>query len=122
MLVALGACGDGFLETVTTIEGVCTEDLRLAVLVTLDNPDDLPIDEVTATRLDEQHCYLESRRGFTSDDAGEREGALYSCWEQGRGAYLVRVQSGKRAWTQTVDVPGDECHVTKVQKVTMTLD
>ncbi|HTU63918.1 MAG TPA: hypothetical protein VMF89_35880, partial [Polyangiales bacterium] len=60
--LVLCACGEGELETVTTIQGICSDELRLAVLVTVLNPDDLEIDSVTATRADEEPCFLENRR------------------------------------------------------------
>jgi hypothetical protein len=122
-LLVLCACGEGELETVTTIQGICTLESRLAVLVTVVNPDDMEIDVVTVERVGEHNCFLESRpRGFTRDDAGEPEGTLYSCWEQGVGTYVVRVKSGKQTWTESVDVPGDKCHVSKAQKLTIELD
>jgi hypothetical protein len=121
--VALSACGEGELETITTIQGICTLESRLAVLVTVVNPDDLEIDAVTVEHVSEHNCFLETRpRGFTADDAGEANGTLYSCWEQGTGAYVVRVKSGKQTWTENVDVPGNECHVTKAQKLTIAID
>lgn len=122
-LMVLGACGEGELETVTTIQGICTLESRLAVLVTVVNPDDMEIDAVTVERVGEHNCFLETRpRSFTVPDAGESEGTLYSCWEQGTGTYVVRVKSGEQTWTESVDVPGNECHVTKAQKLTIELD
>ena len=122
-LMAAVSCGDGALETVTTVQGICTLDSRLAVLVTIDNPDDLEIDSVTATRADEQHCFLETRpRERPWEDAGAPVDALYSCWEQGTGTYLVRVTSGQQAWSERVDVPGNDCHVTKTQHLTIALE
>jgi hypothetical protein len=121
----LCACGEGELETVTVINGICTAELRLAVLVTLVNPSELEIDSVTATRVEEQPCYLESRRKAAStDDAGEPEdeGTLYSCWEQGVGTYEVRVKSGEREWSKSVVVPGNKCHVTKVKRISIELE
>lgn len=121
--LVLGACGEGELETVTTIQGICTDELRLAVLVTVLNPNELEIDSVTATQLGEEPCFLETRRGsVAADDAGTLdEGALYSCWEQGVGVYEVHVQSGKQSWTKSVPVPGNTCHVTKVQRISIEL-
>jgi hypothetical protein len=121
--LVLCACGEGELETVTTIHGICTDELRLAVLVTVLNPNELEIDSVTAMQLDEEPCYLENRRSSVAvDDAGMLdEGALYSCWEQGVGVYEVRVQSGKQSWTETVPVPGNTCHVTKVKRISIEL-
>jgi hypothetical protein len=117
------ACGEGELESVTIVDGICTFESRLAILVTIDNPDQLEIDSVTAKRTLEQHCFLEARpRWRLADDAGESEGTLYSCWEQGTGTYQVRVKSGDRTWTETVDVPGDDCHIAKVQKITFELE
>lgn len=121
-VVALGACGEGELETVTTISGICTDELRLAVLVTIINPDDLEIDSVTATRADEEPCFLENRlHTVATEDAGEPEGSLYSCWEQGVGRYMVRVKSGDQTWTESVAVPGNKCHVTKVKRLAIEL-
>jgi len=120
-VLSLAACGDGELETVTTIQGICTDELRLAVLVTVINPDDLEIDSVTAARADEEPCFLENPSLRGDDDAGEPEGALYSCWEQGVGRYTVRVKSGDKEWTDSVVVPGNTCHVTKVKKLSIEL-
>jgi hypothetical protein len=119
LLVALAGCvGDGYLESVTTIESICTDEARLAVLVAVFVSDDRIIDSVTATNESEQQCFLESAsRGGDAQDAGEPSVALYSCWEQAQGNYEVRVTSGEQTWTQSVDVPGDGCHVSERQKL-----
>lgn len=122
-MLALCDCGEGALESVTTINALCTDEARLAILVEVSNPDDVAIDSVKATHAREQPCYLESAPlGSVLDDAGASDAALYSCWEQGAGSYVVRVTSGKRSWTQSVDVPGDDCHVTKAQKLLLELE
>lgn len=120
----MGACGEGHLEAVTTIQGICTDELRLAVLVTIENPNDLPIDEVTAERAEEEACFLENRSHLVADeeDAGPASKQYYSCWEQGVGRYTVRVKSDGRTWSEIVPVPGNSCHVTKVKKLTIKLD
>jgi hypothetical protein len=120
LLLMLSSCADnGYLESSTTIQSICSEQARLAVLVTVFDPDDLMIDSVTATRSKEAQCYLESAGRV--QDAGALEGAVYSCWEQGRGTYEVHVTSGDRVWTKRIDVPGDNCHVTERQELTFEL-
>jgi hypothetical protein len=113
-LLALSACDNGYLESTTTIESICTADWRFAVLVELDNPDRLSIDEVTATLENEEQCFLES-------STRALDHALYSCLEQGGGRYSVLVRSGERTWDESVDVPANECHVTALQTLTIQL-
>jgi hypothetical protein len=119
LALTLAACGEGELETVTVIEGICTIESRLAVLVTVENPEELDIDAVTVELVSEHNCFLETS---PREDAGGPESAQYSCWEQGNGNYTVRVKSGQRTWTETIDVPGGKCHVTKAQKLTIALE
>lgn len=114
LLLALGGCDNGYLESTTTIEAICTADWRFALLVELDNPDRLPVDEVTATLENEEQCFLES-------STRALDHALYSCLEQGGGSYGVLVRSGERTWNESVDVPADDCHVTALQKLTIHL-
>lgn len=128
-VLALCACvDDGYLESVETIGAVCTLDARLAVVVTVFDPNDpfddtsTPVDSVTATRSNEQPCYLERASSDPAAiDAGDVASALYGCWEQGAGTYLVRVRRGDRSWTQSVEVPADDCHVTELQRLTFEL-
>jgi len=114
LLLALCACDNGYLESTTTIESICTADWRFALLVELENPARLPIDEVTATLESEEQCFLES-------STRALDHALYSCLEQGGGSYAVLVRSGDRTWNESIDVPADDCHVTKLQKLTIQL-
>ena len=124
LLSALCACGSGEVsQTVFTIESFCTFSPRLAIVVEVNAASDAEIDAVTATQEREQRCYLEqAARGSDADDAGERDPAVYSCLTQGAGTYAVRVTSGKRTWTQKVEVFGDKCHVSELQKLTFELD
>ena len=126
-LGALCACGSGEVsQTVFSIESFCTFSPRLAIVVDVNAASDAEIDSVTATHESEQRCYLEqAARNSDADDAGERDtsvAAVYSCLAQGEGTYAVRVTSGKHTWTQSVEVAGDKCHVTELQKLTFELD
>jgi hypothetical protein len=124
LFLGLCACGDGQLEAVQIFQGACSGELRLAVLVQITDLEGMSIDSVTATRESEQKCYLETAQRLLArgEDAGEPEFWVYSCWEQqGEGSYLVRVKSGEREWMKSVDVPGDECHVTKSQELSFEL-
>lgn len=112
LLLALAGCTDGYLESATTIQSICSADLRFAIVVELNNPDRLTVDEVTATLASEEQCFLES---------SARQNPVYSCLEQGAGTYVVQVISGEQTWTQTVEVAADECHVTKLQKLRIDL-
>lgn len=126
LALPLCGCGEnaGYLESSITIASVCTNEARLAILVSLENPDDLPIDAVTASRTREESCFLERpARDAGAVDGGEADAAaLYSCWEQGAGTYVVRVRSAKRTWTQSVEVAANSCHVSTPQELTFELD
>jgi hypothetical protein len=78
-----------------------------------------PIDSVSVKNNVEQHCYLE--RAADVDDAGESDAAVYSCLFHGHGTYEVRVESGADSWTQSVEISGDQCNVTALQKLTFEL-
>jgi hypothetical protein len=126
-LSALCACGSGEVkQTVFTIESFCTFSPRLAIVVEVNAASDMEIDSVTATHESEQRCYLErASRDSNADDAGERNSAVaavYSCLAQGEGTYAVHVTSGQHTWTQSIEVFGDKCHVTELQKLTFELD
>jgi hypothetical protein len=127
LVLALGACDHG-LESVTTIDAVCSFQTRVAILVETSSPDDREIDSVTASlgRSSEQSCFLEKAPGrhaaSDGDDSGVVQRGLYSCLEQGIGTYTVRVKSGKQTWTQDVAVVGDECHVKGLQHLFFELD
>lgn len=115
----LAACGSGEIgQTVFTVEAFCTLSPRLAVVVEI-YPGDREIVAVSAKNTSLEHCYLE--RSAFLDDAGEPEAALYSCLFQGHGTYEVRVESGTDSWTQSVDISGDQCRVTALQKLTFEL-
>lgn len=114
LLLALSACDNGYLESTTTIESICTADWRFAVLVELDNPSRLPIDAVTATLESEEQCFLES-------STRALDHALYSCLEQGGGSYAILVRSGDKTWDESIEVPADDCHVTKLQRLKLSL-
>lgn len=114
-LLVLAGCTDGYLESSTTINSICSADLRFAIVVELNNPERLAIDEVTATLASEEQCFLES----SARDAPAH--AVYSCLEQGAGTYVVQVTSGEHTWSESVEVSADECHVTKLQELRIDL-
>lgn len=118
--LAVCSCGEG-LERVTRVEAVCTAEARLAIRVHVFDPDGLMVDSVTALHATEEPCFLERFAHASAADAGEPDAALYACFEQGEGDYLVRVTSGENTWTQSVLVPGDDCHVTEHQDLTFEL-
>jgi hypothetical protein len=122
LLLALCGCADlgGELESVR-VDSICTLESRLAVLVEVYDPDRLTVDKVTATNQREEPCYLErSLRDRSGRE--ESEAAVYSCWEQGGGDYVVRVTSGKRDWSKRVQVEAGECHIGEAQQLTFELE
>jgi hypothetical protein len=120
LVLALCGCGEG-LESVY-IESICTDEARPAILVAVAHPDGLTVDSVKVMHGSEKHCYLASApRGYDAGEADGPDAAQYLCLEQGQGTYVVRVTSGKRTWTQSVEITGDECHVTNVAKLTFEL-
>lgn len=99
------ACGE---DRVT-----CTTELRVAVDVRISSPEDLPIDRVTAERVNEQDC-----EGEAETEAPE---ATFACFEQGGGTYIVRVYSGDLVWTRTLEIEGDRCHVASTETLSIEL-
>lgn len=98
----------------STSEKSCTLELRTAVRVQIESPGGLPISAVTAEHGDETECELSSNQ-----DAARVE---YLCYERGPGLYTVHVKSGAMTWTQAVDVPGDECHVSELKTLVFVLE
>ena len=122
-LASVSACGSGEVrETVFSIEGFCGLSPQLAIIAEVDAASNTKIDRVTAKHNREELCFLERTARDSADDAGEPDAAIYSCLAQGQGSYEVRVTSGKRTWTQTVDVSGDECHVAALKTLSFRLD
>lgn len=92
----------------------CSDELRIAVTVSIDAADSERPDRVTVERLSEEDCGLVSSRNNAK---------VYQCWEQdGGGEYVVRVYRGKDVWTDTENVPGDACHVTQRAEISFDLD
>jgi hypothetical protein len=94
---------------------LCTLELRLPIAVRVSSPQGLPIDTVTARNREIEQC---SSFGF--EDAGDDR--VFHCAEQGGGKYVVRVASGELAWSQSVDLTADACHVSDSATLEFVLD
>lgn len=113
--IALSSCSEDEPEP----EVPCTNELRTAVTVAVRSPEGLPTDDVTATHgKTTTDC---TSWPLDTVDAGA-DSAMYFCWEQGGGTYRVRVESGDLAWTKSVEVEADDCHVRKAAEVEFVLD
>jgi hypothetical protein len=89
---------DELVFDLTGEERDCTTDLqRFPVEVT--SPEGLTVDRVTA------------ENGVVEECAPSATAVSYDCDEQGAGEYVVRVYSGARTWTQTVELTHDGCHI-----------
>jgi len=93
----------------------CSDVLKLIIAVRVSSPHGLPVSSVSATNRDS------GAPGWLCDVFPEFPSA-YLCAEQGRGHYVIQVTSGKRSWTKTVDLPGDECHATSGADLELVLD
>jgi hypothetical protein len=98
----------------------CTLELRYAVIVRIENPQGLTIDSVTAKRSHEQDCT--SYLGGADASTGDSHEVGYSCFEDGGGTYVVRVESGRSTWTQKVHINANACHTTERKTLTFVLD
>jgi hypothetical protein len=98
-----------------------TDEERAPIHVSVSSPQALPIDQVTATRIHEKPCTINTISQAGASGSGEKNDE-YVCWEDGGGTYVVRVHSGAETWTQEINIQADACHTQEVKQLTFVLD
>lgn len=111
------ACGEPPDPPRDDLEPVrCTLEGHVAVYVRVTGAS---VSSVTVTHRYQSDCDLLNARGDDTDAGSE---PFYVCIEQGVGTYIVRVTSDGREWSKSVEIKGDECHVSESKNVTFNLD